>query len=112
LDILSGLDVAAPWIHSRGQCLTPDVEVGKNLTPHTLDDLDLAVDLGEAVAAGEANVLEVLGSHPHDDLLATAGAGLGQDAVLDWKLKAIANQTRLAVAANLDVQEVHGRAAD
>src|SRR5260370_7233483 len=112
LDALPRLDIVTARIHPRGQRLAADSEVDEDLAAHALDDLDFAVDLRQAVTAGEANVLDVLGPYAHDDLLASRGAGLGKDAVLDRNLEALAREQGLAVAADIDGQEIHRRAAD
>src|SRR5256886_14432734 len=73
LKVLPGLDVAAARVHASGQRLAADVQVDENLAAHALDDFDFAVDLGQAVASGEANVLDVLRPPAHNDLLAPGG---------------------------------------
>src|SRR6202022_4632147 len=112
LDALPGLNVAAPRIHPGGQRLAANVQVNKDLAAHALDDFDLAVDLGKPVTARKANVLDVLGPDAHDDLLASRRTGFGEEAVLHRNLEALAGEAGLAVAADFDGQEVHGRAPD
>src|SRR6202035_3405889 len=112
LDVLPRLDIVAARVHARGQRLAPDVEVDKDLAAHALDNLNLAVDFRQAVAAGEANVLDVLGPHAHDDLLASRCASLGKHTVLDRDLEALARQRGLAIAADLHGQEIHRWASD
>src|SRR5260370_38277802 len=112
LDVLARLDIAAARAHARGQRLGANVEVDKDLAAHTLDDFDLAADLGQTLTAGKANVFNVLGPHAHDDLLTSGCPGLGENPVFDRNLEPLAGRHGLTVAADLDGQEVHGRAPD
>src|SRR5436853_178201 len=107
LSRLPGLDVAAARVHAGSQCLAADVQVDEDLAAHALDDFDFAVDFGQAVASGEANVLDVLRPHAHDDLLAAGGSSVRQDPLFDRNLEAVAGQHRLTISADLDGQEVH-----
>ena len=112
LDALPRLDIVAPRIHPRGQRLAAEDDIHEDLASHAFYDLDLSRHFGQPFAAGEPDIFEILGPDAHDDVLATLGPGLGENALFDGDLKALALELRLAVAADLDVQEVHGRTAD
>jgi len=53
VDVLPWLDVVAAWVVAGGQRHGADVQIGGDLTAHALDDVDLALDLGQGVAPGE-----------------------------------------------------------
>src|SRR5439155_19470610 len=106
------LDIVAPRIHPRSQTIADQDDIHEDLASHTFYELDISGHFGQLFVAGEPDIFEILGPDAHDDVLATLGPGLGENALFDGDLEALALELRLAVAAGLDVQEVHGGTAD
>src|SRR3989449_2825892 len=103
LDALPRLDIVAPWIHSRGQRLAAQDDIHEDLASHALDDFHFGRDLGEALAAWEPYVFEILRPNAHDDVLTAVGPGLGEHALFDGDLESLALELCLAITADLNV---------
>src|SRR5919198_2027435 len=73
LHVVARLEPGAARIHARGQRVLAHVDIGVDVAAHGLDDLHAAADLGQ-LAVRVTGVLEVLGTHAQDHLLAAAGA--------------------------------------